>query len=193
MPLISIPPLCRQEWHQSGHTFLVQKVYGLVFVAPKKLKNGLFSSRGQAFRLKKCHFFLITHFLHAKTTLGYPCLLLANPSPISYTIREYLNTPNLCPTNMQVGKWHYFRILGSGGMLLAPQSMVLSSYHPKSSKIDIISLTLKKSLNFPSRNCCDSRKILSQNFLFLELRSPGKFCPGKKIVLEFSEKNSPKN
>ena len=78
-------------------------------------------------------------------------------------------------------------------MLLAPQSMVLSSYHPKSSKIDIISLTLKKSLNFPSRNCCDSRKILSQNFLFLELRSPGKFCPGKKIVLEFSEKNSTKN
>ena len=78
-------------------------------------------------------------------------------------------------------------------MLLAPQSMLLSSYHPKSSKIDIISLTLKKSLNFPSRNCCDSRKILSQNFLFLELRSPGKFCPGKKIVLEFSKNNSTKN
>ena len=78
-------------------------------------------------------------------------------------------------------------------MSLAPQTMVLSSYHPKSSKIDIISLTLKKSLNFPSRNCCDSRKILSQNLLFLELRSPGKFCPGKKIVLEFSEKNSTKN
>ena len=92
-----------------------------------------------------------------------------------------------------MGKWHHFRILRSGGIILAPQSMVLSSYHPKSSKIDIISLTLKKSLNFPSRNCCDSRKILSQNFLFLELRSPGKFCPGKKIVLEFSEKNSTKN
>ena len=57
----------------------------------------------------------------------------------------------------------------------------------------LISLTLKKSLNFPSRNCCDSRKILSQNFLFLELRSPGKFCPGKKIVLEFSKNNSTKN
>ena len=133
------------------------------------------------------------HFLHAKTTLGHPCLLLANPSPISYTIRENLITPNLCPTNMQVGKWHHFRILGSGGILLAVQSMVLSSYHPKSSKINIISLTLKKSLNFPSRNCCDSRKILSQNFLFLELRSPGKFCPGKKIVLEFSKYNSTKN
>ena len=36
--------------------FLVHKEYGLVFVAPKKLKNGLFSSKGQAFRLKKCHF-----------------------------------------------------------------------------------------------------------------------------------------
>ena len=77
-------------------------------------------------------------------------------------------------------------------MWLAPQSMVLSSYHPKSSKI-YIKWNFKKSLNFPSRNCRDSRKILSQNFLFLELRSPGKFCPGKKIVLEFSEKNSTKN
>ena len=162
MPLISIPPLCGQEWHQSSHTFLVQKELGLVFVAPKKLKNGLFSSRGQAFGLKKCHFFLqIMHFFHAKTTLGHPCLLLANPSPISYTIREYLNAPNLCPTNMQVGKWHYFRILGSGGMLLAPQSMVLSSYQPKSSKIDIISLTLKSHLIFPPGIAV----------------TPGKFCP----------------
>ena len=147
MPLISIPPLCRQEWHQSGQTFLSKA--SMIFVAHKKAQKWAFLFQRAGIQAEKISFFLlITHFIRAKATLGYPCLLLANPSPMSSTIREYLNAPNLCPTNMQVGKWHYFRILGSGGMLLAPQSMVLSSYHLKSSKIDIISLTLKSHLIF---------------------------------------------
>ena len=131
------------------HFFSPKRVW-FSLCCTQKAQKWAFLFQRAGIQAQKMSFFLpITHFLHAKTTLGYPCLLLANPSPISYTIREYLNAPNLCPTNMQVGKWHHFRILGSGGMLLAPQSMVLSSYHPKSSKIDIINLTLKSHLIFP--------------------------------------------
>ena len=45
----------------------------------------------------------------------------------------------------------------------------------------------KISQDFPSWNCHESWKVLSENFLVLELRSPGKFCPDEKIVLEFSQ------
>merc|ERR1712115_468926 len=42
-------------------------------------------------------------------------------------------------------------------------------------------------------HCHKSWKVLSQNFLFLELKSPGKFCLAEKIVLEFSRNIFTKN
>ena len=49
------------------------------------------------------------------------------------------------------------------------------------------------SQNFPSWHCHESWKILSQNFLFLELKSPEKSCPGEKIVLELFQDDFTKN
>ena len=73
------------------------------------------------------------------------------------------------------------------------RALRIPSHHKLCSKTTYLIEILKKSLNFRSWNCHKSWKVLSQNFLFLELKSPGKFCLAEKIVLEFSRNNFTKN
>ena len=87
----------------------------------------------------------------------------------------------------------YLQIQGNGLSLTVMTKRYYSDTRPLKAFFDTLFTFLVSSGQEEPWNCHKSWKVLSQNFLFLELKSPGKFCLAEKIVLEFSQNNFNKN